>query len=174
MNKFKFDAMVEEFPFLSQVLKHDRGNNQQRDHLDCDGISIKRTTRELMEHTPSYQGATGSLVGINDGERFDFVLDDGIIRNAVHDSGYVTHNEAHQDDEQWNGETVLEAIVKHGVADKLAYIVRLDYGYNVQDHYSQRNYQVVIFKPAKDFTWQELVDEAKAKALAEVQAEANF
>lgn len=169
MNRFKFLAMVEEFPFLDEVL------GEQSDYQNCDGIVVKRATKELVGTIPQYQGATGSLVGIDDGERFSFVLkDNSVIQNAVQDSGNVTHNEAHTDNEYWGGETILEAIDRHHVSTMLTHIVLVEYGYNVRDHYSLPNYRITIFKPAKDFSWADLIEEAKEKFKVEVLAEANF
>jgi hypothetical protein len=167
MNRFKFNAFVEEFPFLSELIPDSP--------IDCDSIKIKRATKELMGHKPYYRGATGSLVGINDDEDVSFILNDGtIIEDAVQSELSVTHNEAHRDNEYKDGETVLEAIDRHSVTDTLKYIVSHEYGYNIESHYSQPNFRVTIFKPSREFNWVTLIVAAQRKALEEVQAEANF
>lgn len=167
MNRFKFQAFYEEFPFLTEC-------NQKGPH-HCDGIEIKRATLTLMSYVPAYSGATGSLVSIDYGERFDFILSDGsVIIDAVKDGGHCRHNEAHTDDESWSGETILEAIDRHKVANTLSFIVKTEYGYRIRDHRSGPEYGIAIFKPSREFTWGKLTKDAKQKALTEVQAEAKF
>ena len=170
ISKMKFDAYVEQFPVLAEVFAELRVKAE-----DCDRIEVARADANLMSHTPQYSGATGSLVGVDDGESIAFVLEDGsIIRDAVKTAGYCRHNEAHTDDESWSGETVLDAIYRHSVADTLTLIVSVRYGYNIRDHYSERDWQAAVYKAPKGFTYRDVVDEARAKALAEVRAEAEF
>jgi hypothetical protein len=170
ISKIKFDVYVEQFPVLAEVFAELRVKAE-----DCDRIEIARADVNLMTHAPQYSGASGSLVGIDDGERIAFVLDDGsVIHDAVKTSGYVRHNEAHTDDESWSGETVLDAIYRHSVPDTLALIVSVRYGYEVRDHYSEDNWSAAVYKTPKGFTYRQIVDEARARALAEVQAESEF
>jgi hypothetical protein len=168
----KFNAFMKEFPFLIECTKW---NDTQGNSLDCDSIKIANITSDLLAHSPRYKGATGSLVGIDNGERFDFVLSDGqIIKNAVASGGSVIHNEAHTDNEYYDGETVLEGIDKHQVAKCLAFIVKISYGYNIRDHHSLNNYSIIIYKPAKNFALIDIIAAANEKALADVRAEADF
>lgn len=170
LSKIKFDAYIQEFPALAEVFE-----KMHRDQRDCDGIAIKRADSYLMGYVPQYDGATGSRVGIDDGERIAFVMADGsVIRDAVRASGYCVHNEAHTDNESWAGETVLDAIYRNGVADTLALIISVRYGYNIRDHYSEPNWSAKVFKPSKGFTYRELVDAAAHMAQAQVKAEAEF
>lgn len=172
MNRIKFNAYLKEFPFLEEC---NIRWNHQRESINCDEIKISRIGRELLDYTPSYNGATGSLVGIDDGERFDFILKDGqIIKDAVAASGHVTHNEAHTDDEHLTGETVLEAIDREDVAENLEFIVKVCYGYNIRDHYSLSNYSMTVYKAAKDFSLADAIAAANKEALSQVKAEANF
>lgn len=171
MNRFKLQAYVSEFPFLSEI------NEEIRDgkHRDVEFIRIAKVDTNLLNKTPEYEGATGSMVDISTGEHIHFVLSTGeVLRNAVKTSGQVTHNEAHSDDEWWDGESVLEAIDRQGIADKLSYIVVEAYGYDIRDHYSEGGLNFVIYKSPKGDTIARATEEEKAKALSMVQAEANF
>ena len=185
MNRMKFNACLKEFPFLKELV------DQQRDPINCDGIKVARISQDLISQTPHYEGATGSLVGIDNGERFDFVLRNGqIIKDAVRASGDVVHNEAHTENENYDGETILEAIDRAGVVDTLEYIIKMEYGYNIRDHHSQGNYRMTVYKEAKVLVWLKLQNDrvqrgqsfslaeaiaaANEEALSQVKAEATF
>lgn len=167
MNRFKFQAMVREFPFLADLAGEDYAN--------CKRISIKRADKELMSKIPHYSGATGSLVSIHDSEQVHFGLMDGtLIRDAVKGSGDVIHNEAYTDDEYWEGETVLEAIDRHDVAQRLKYIVINRCGHIIRDHHSQDGFYIEVYKTPKSLSFTDLITAEIEQATARVQAEAAF
>ena len=173
MNRMKFNAYLKEFPFLEQC--NTRWEDLAGDPINCDAIKVARISQELLDYTPRYDGATGALVSIDNGERFDFILRDGrVIRDAVRASGDVVHNEAHTDDESYDGETLLEAIDRKGVIGTLKYVVKMSYGYNIRDHHSQGNYTMTVYKEAKDFSLADAIAAANEDALAQVRGEANF
>lgn len=168
MNRFKFNRYLQEFPFVSGV------STRALNALDCDSFAVKRITKELLDKTPKYDGATGSLVGIDDGEEIFFVVN-GTLAGPVQTDGSVIHNEAHSDNENWDGETVLEAIDRLKIApDTITHIVSFEYGYEVLDHYSQGNYRLTIYKAPVGFTIADYVKEAIEKADNEVKAECAF
>ena len=168
MNRFKFDALLKEFPFLKELVK-------DKDPVEIDGIWVKRMDKSLFARVPQYEGATGSLVGIGNGEAVHFILQDGtVMQNAVKDEGVCTHNEAHQDNESWNGETVLEAVERHNVGEKIAYIVWEDYGYDIRDCYSVGGLDFTIYKPPKGKKVLDYLEAARKKAAEKVKAESNF
>lgn len=167
MNRFKYQAFMDEFPGVERLAW---GNV-----LDCDSIKVKRMDEALMDHVPHYDGATGSLVGIEDKEVISFVLHDGsLIEDAVSRSGYVVHNEAHRDNEEWEGETVLEAIDRHQVADRLLLIVSVEAGYNILDHHSQRNWRMTLYKPSESLSIKQAIRNARDQARERVQIEGAF
>jgi hypothetical protein len=169
MNRFKFNALRDEFPFLEQC--HDEDFQVK----DCDGITIKRIAAKLLDQTPRRYSWSGSLVGINKVDRVDFVLSDGsVITDAVEADTESGSNYAHSGTYRREGETILEAIDRHGVAESLDFIVWTEWGYNVVEHHSEDDWRAVVYKPAKGFALTDAIAEAKGKALAEVQAEANF
>ncbi len=174
MNRFKFDALCNEFPFIQDSVMR-RGNGNARDVKDCENIIIKRATREMLDTTPQEHSWDGSIVGIDEWERVDFILCDGTILNdAVKTGGESGSNYAHSETRSWQGETVAEAIFKHGVADSLAYVVWIEGGYNIVENYSTRDFRATIYKPSRDFTWQQVIDDELAKAIVHVRAEINF
>ncbi|MHA1216264.1 MAG: hypothetical protein ACTSPX_02920 [Candidatus Thorarchaeota archaeon] len=168
MDRFKYQAFLEEFPFLTEIIG-------EGDPLDCEGITVKRIDNELLKKVPRRSIATGSCVGIDDREVVSFILADStILENAVRDGGSAIHNEAHTDNEYWDGETILEAIDRHNVGDNLSYIVVVREGYNVRDHYSEPSWCCTVYKPGRNINLAEVIAEEKAKALEMVRAEANF
>ena len=180
MNRFKLNALKQEFSFLKDtaLLRRD-GSERESDSLD--GIVIKRITKDLLNHTPREHFWDGSLVGIEEWERVDFVLNDYnnpqnhiIVRDAVKCSGDSGSNYAHQGHYEWDGETILEAIDRLGMADTLLYIVISEGGYNIVEHHSQSNWRTTIYKPAKDFNIRDAISDARIAAFKEVSAEAAF
>lgn len=168
MNRFKFHAFLEEFSFLKELVG-------DTDPVEIDGISVKRMDGNLFFRIPQYEGATGSLVGIDNGDAVHFILKDGgILEKVVKTAGFCRHNEAHTDDEDWSGETILEAIEKHDISDSLAYIVWEEYGYEIRNHYSEGGLRFSIYKPPKGKRVQDYLEEARKKAIQEVKAESNF
>lgn len=167
MDLFKFNAFVKEFPFLAEIARGDS--------LDCDSIKVKRITKELLNSTPEYHSAVGSLVGIDDEQVVAFVLGDGtVIENAVKRTGRHHSNYAHDDGFYRRGETVLEAIHRENLADKLAYVVVVESGYAIVNHHSEADWRMTIYKPAKDVSAQDLIEQSKKSALDQVKAESEF
>lgn len=182
MNRFKYNALKDEFPFLAQTAMVTEGG-KERDPKNCDGITIKRITQELLDKTPQEHSWDGSLVGINKWVRVDFILKDGsIIKGAVMPKGSSGSNYAYEETHSWQGETVLEAIYRHcaimkfgTVPGEVEFIVWTKGGYNVVEHYSQRDWRSTIYKPAKGQNLiRKSIINARGEALDEVKAEANF
>ena len=177
MNRFRLQVFLKEFPFLKDLVN--KGE-------EVDSIQVKRMDKNLFGIRPTYHGATGSLVGIDEGEIVHFLVkSQGItmgirgellemLRDCVRNSGYVTHNEAYRDNESWDGETILEAIDRLDCAENLRIIILEEYGDNIRDHYSIGGLRFTIYKPAKGVSVKQLLVETKSKAQEEVQAESNF
>ncbi len=166
MNRFKLQAYCNEFPFLQDLIG---------DEIP-DSVRIKRADENLLKVIPRYSCHDGSMGITKMDETVHFILNDGtIIKNAVEQNGHTSSNYAHSQDQYWDGETVLEAIDRYGVADKLQYIV-VEYYYF--DDWSGQEYEkehsFTIYKTPKDTTFGAEVKKARAYALAEVRAEADF
>ncbi len=176
MNRFKFQAFVEEFSFLAEVFIPDEyGYGDKLDQENCDEITVQRIDAQLLNAVPKTKKATGSRVGVNNYERVDFVLRNGeVIRDAVKCDLAALHHEAHVDNEHRRGESVLEAIDQYRIGEDLQYIVWIMKGYVIRNHYSQSNWRATIYKPAKGDIVTDLLTEAKAMAAEEVKAETAF
>lgn len=166
MNRFKYQAYVQEFPFLQDIIG---------DEIP-DSVRVKRADENLLKVIPKYYYHNGSMGVSKLSEEVHFVLQDGsILHDAVKRSGHTSSNYAHSQTKEWEGETVLEAIDRHGVADQLQYIVQdvfdLD-DWEGQEYH--RSWEIFIYKPPKGTSFREEIEKARAQALAEVRAEADF
>ena len=166
MNRFKYQAYLEEFPFLKEIIGEETPDN----------VTIKRADENLLRLIPQYSYHDGSMGESRHSEKIHFILNDGtIIFDAVEQEGSESSFYAHSQSRSWEGETVLEAIDRHGVADRLQYIVQDVY--NLDDWSGQEydcSWRLVIYKTPKDTNFGAEITKAKAQALAEVKAEANF
>ncbi len=166
MNRFKYQAYQNEFPFLQDLVG---------DEIP-DSVRIKRADENLLKVIPRYSCHDGSM-GITElNEKVHFVLEDGsILYDAVEQCGRTSSNYAHTQTKEWRGETVLEAIDRHGVAESLAFIIVETYYLNDWEggHY-EKEHEFTIYKTPKNTTFGAEIEKARAQALAEVRAEADF
>jgi hypothetical protein len=166
MNRFKLQAYCEEFPFLQDLI----GGKIP------DSICVKRSDDNLLKVVPEYYYHDGSMGETKIDEKVHFVLADGsILHDAVEQGGQTSSNYSYTQEQSWEGETVLEAIDRHGVAESLNCIV-IEY-YYLNDWSGQeytKEYSFTIYKTMKGTTFGEEIKKARAQALAEVRAEADF
>ena len=169
MNRFKYQAYRQEFPFLIDIIADEF-------NLIPDSVRVKRTDENLLKIIPRYYHHDGSMGQTEQDERVHFVLTDGsIIHDAVNRSGHTSSSYAHFQTREWEGETVLEAIDRHGVAENLAFIVHDVF--NLDDWEGQtyyRSWEIVIYKTPKGTSFGAEIEKARARALVEVRAEAGF
>lgn len=172
MRKFFMRSFFEQFSFLTvgekPVVQVER----------VEKVSVSRVGRDFLNRVPQYNGATGSLVDIDDSERIYLFDREGNLLVEVQQGGYCHHNEAHTDNEEWDGETVGEALLRTDPA-QVHYAVVVHTGYEIRDHFSIGGYSVTVCKPPKGFTLPEWVEEQKHRAsemisatVAEIDAEA--
>lgn len=166
MNRFKYQAYVQEFPFLGEIIGDDIP----------DSVRIKRADENLLKFIPTYSLLMGSMGKTKNMDRVHFVLQDGtIIEDAVLPMEDFSSNYAGDSPYSMDGETVLEAIDWHGVAETLQYIVVeivfLD-DWSGQEYKKEHN--VTIYKTPKNTTFGAEIKKARAQALAEVRTEADF
>ncbi|MBI4120375.1 MAG: hypothetical protein HY454_02815 [Parcubacteria group bacterium] len=173
MNKFKVQAFFAEFPFLMT------GDGPiVRNPEEVEEVAVSRIDKDFLGKEPQYDGASGSMVGIDDSERIYLFDQDGNLLVEVEQGGCCYHNEAYTEDESWDGETVGEALLRTDPA-QVHYAVVVCTGYEIRDHYSVGGYSVTVCKPPKGFTLPEWVEEQKRRAseqiaatIAEIDAEA--
>lgn len=173
MNKFKIGAFFAQFPFLTS------GDEPiVRNAKEVEVVAVSRIDKDFLGKEPKYDGATGSLVGIDDSERVFLFDRDGNFLIEVKQGGYCHHNEAHTDNEEWSGETVGEALL-HTDPAQVHYAVVVHTGYEIRDHHSVGGYSVTVYKSPQGFSLPEWIEEQTRRAseqiaatLAEINAEA--
>jgi hypothetical protein len=166
MNRFKYQAYVQEFPFLHDLIGGEIP----------DSVRVKRADENLLKVVPEYYYRDGSLGVTERSENVHFVFTDGsILHDAVKQSGHTSSNYAHTQTREWRGETVLEAIDRHGVAESLAFIVvERNYLNDWEGGHYEKEHEFTIYKTSKNTTFGAEIEKARAQALAEVRAEVDF
>ena len=166
MNRFKYQAYVQEFPFLQDIIG---------DEIP-DSVRVKRADENLLKVVPKYYYHNGSMGITEMDEKVHFILNDGtFIKDAVKQSGHTSSNYAHSQTKEWEGETVLEGIDRHGVAGTIAFIVVEKYyldDWSGQEY--TKEYTFTVYKTLKGTSFGAEIEKARAQALAEVRAEADF
>lgn len=164
MNRYQINAFFSQFWFLTTGDKP-----IIPDIYNVEEVAVSRINKDFLGKKPKYDGATGSLVGIDDSERI-YLLDlDGNMLVEVKQGGSCHHNEAYTDDEEWDGETVGEALLRTDPA-QVHYAVVVHTGYKIRDHHSVGGYRVTAYKPPKGFTLPEWVEEQKRRASEQIAA----
>lgn len=170
MNRFKYQAYLQEFPFLHKILGEDV------DPRGIDKMTIKRADENLLSYTPHSSSHVGSMGRTKSETKVHFVLMNGeILENAVIQEEQYSSNYSGDTPFNNEGESILEAIDRCEIDNNIAYIVVERY---YIDDWSGREreeeYTIEIYKTPKNTTYTEIVQKAQEKALAEVRAEANF
>ena len=165
MNRFKLLAYKQEFPFLEGIIGD----------AFPDSIRIKRADENLLSFTPHYSSHVGSMGKTKSWEKVHFILQDGTIEDAVLQRKNFSSNYAGDSPYSSDGETVLEAIDRHGVADKIQFIVVESYYLDDwEGSEKEEEYAITLYKTPKGTTFGAEIKKARAQALAEVRAEADF
>lgn len=172
LNRFTRLSIRKEFPFLVEIVSND-GTFALLDKAET--LSIKRMDEDFLRTTPSTYRWTGSMVNCDSGSRLDFVLADGsVITGAVNQAGTSGSNYAYSETSEWEGESVAEAIDRHGVAETLRYVVEYQWGIRTVEHYSE-GFAVVLWKPSKeDGLPSRVIARMKGEAQEKLAVEANF
>jgi hypothetical protein len=166
MDRFRFEAFCEEFPFLREVVAGDV--------KELDGITVKRTDENLLNMRPRLSNHFGNKGGTYDDTDVHFIAQD-IIKCAVAQDAEIISNYAHDAPEYRRGEKVIEAILKKNIADKLQYIVvEKKYNHEWSGEHPRRSWHITIYKPPKNTSFPAEIQKAKEKARAEVKAEFCF
>lgn len=172
MNRFRYEALVEEFPFLPEVI-FDFEDPSNAIRL-CEYIAIKRLDEAILNITPMHETYHGSLTHTDDEQAIHFILDDQSII-----MGAVTPKRSQGSDNSWSeqeGETILEAIYRHNVAERLKYAVITHIGYEkIQEgSRSSDKWNAKVYKLPKYTTLSAEIERAQQKARGKVRTEADF
>jgi len=170
MDRFRKTAVYEEFPYIRKFLANSRS---------LESVRVKRIDENLLLRRAEEEIVVGSLVNIDRGTDYWIVAEGSeagvfgyftVERTVEYISSY-----AGEDGYKIPGETILEAIDRHGLQDKrIIAIVGKRYGYDVVDHVSRDSWSMTIYKPGKDVDIARLIKQAKADALTKLRAEADF
>ena len=169
MNTVKFKAYSKEFPFLNAI-------REKEDYTHLESISIKKIDSMILNHTPGRMVSTGSMVNINNVEKISIVFSDGeIFHDCVRQAVDAHHHEAYLDNILRAGESILQAIDRLDViARNIKYIVSVESGYDIINHYSTNLWRVTIYKTSKSEIISDLLNRAREIARKMVEAESNF
>ena len=167
MNRFKFQAMVEEFPFLAELKASEE-----------DGIKVKRLDEKVLTYTPQEYQYTGSLVNDWGHDRWHAVMADGTVIENFVKAGYdFQSNYAYEGGRHDEGESVLEALDRL-IAEQDAEPAFLVNEWANHDDTSGRDYRHVqgftVYKPGRDVNIAALIQAAKDKAKSGVAIETDF
>jgi len=174
MERIKFNAYLEEFPFLREIFRTNAVDGKSA--LEVDRISIRRADENLLLRVPKEHFHDGSLGKSRDWERVTFVMQNGsILHDYVKRGGCESSNYAHSQTWEWEGERVIDALSRLFNPDDVSYIVwesRCYSDWEGSEHID--SYEVTIYKTPKGVKYSDLIEKARAQALAEVRAEADF
>ncbi|MCH7828434.1 hypothetical protein IH982_01015 [Patescibacteria group bacterium] len=179
-NRFKVQAFFAEFPFLERLFQERLVVAMGYDNAEVEEVYVKRVDTNFLDKIPLYEGATGSLVGIEDAESIFLLNSQGDFLDVVHSAKSIVHNEAYLDNEEEEGESVGETLTHFRDPDVVAYAVCIHVGFKVRDHRSVGGYSVTLYKPPKGFSLRGWVEEQQRRAeqmlaaeVAEIDAEAT-
>ncbi len=156
--QYMIRAFQEQFPSLFQWAPTNDGKRiawrtqPLVDETRVRQMQALRINKALLELRPRYEGATGSLVSIDDDQAVFLLRLDQTVIGEVRQDYECHHNEAHREHEHRIGETVGEAIVRLGCAAELGFVLVRHTGYEVRDRYSVDGYDVDLYKLPKDWS----------------------
>jgi len=171
MELMRYRSYREEFPFLPSEEDFQDPLQMVR---DLRSILIKKIDLNLLDHIPCIDSASGSLIGIYDEEWIDFILEDGTILQDAVLQNYQHYDAGRGDAPSKEGESILSAIYRLNIADKVKFIVSYRKGYEIIDHHSTDAWEVAIYKLPKNLSLSEIISERKEKIKSEIKAQSDF
>ena len=166
MNRFKYEAFLEEFPFLDKIMVE---HKFRPENLTGKGISIKRADDLLLSSTPldsGYDCCQGQRWRLT---YFHFIATEVLLRAVFREVNWK-YADTHTPDENREGESVLEAIFRHNIAPSLKFIVGVHRSGCDFDDTPESN-EITIYKTPKDVTYSDLIKEAQTSAIGDVKVE---
>ena len=191
MNRFKIRSFFAEFSFLSGIqlgvnnfcfsdgkctkkncVDHSLWHNHPaficKDHVE--EVKVSRISPEFLQTRAWHNGATGSLVDINESERIFLLGKEGNVIIEIAQSREVVHNEAHTDNEFDERETVGETLLRLENPDDVVYAVSVRTGYEIRDHHSVGGNFITLYKAPRGFTLKGWVEEQERRASEQLAA----
>lgn len=176
MSKFQIRRFFREFPWLYDLPIHnwagepnewcEKNNCQQTgwhthewlNPREVEGVSVARISEELLAKKATRYSVDGECVAIDERRQIFLLNQDGIVITAVEEEWEASSMACHVDDTRTEGETIGESLLWIDPND-VSYIVSVESGYTIQNHFSQKGCRVTVYKPPKGFTLKGWVDE---------------
>lgn len=167
MNRFKYEAFCREFPFIPAVV----GENNDADPTMLNTVRIKRADERLLGWVPEDTGYDCCMGQRWSTQDVSFALaDDTLLPCCVKQRGDWQYANRHTCANGREGETILEAISRMDVAERLKYVVVFaTSGCDFDDTPTVR--VVEIYKTPKTTSYADVIDAAWATAVCDVAAE---
>ena len=167
MNIFKYEAFLEEFPFLSKIMAH---YNYELQDLTGKGIVVKRADEKMLTSIPfdtGYDCCQGKRWNRNN---IHFVTNTTTILDAVRQEVDWQYADNYIPSYLCEGESVIEAISRHKVEKNLHTIVwTSSSGCSFDDTPTERI--IEIYKMPKDITYSDLIEKARQQEEGNLKAE---
>jgi len=171
VSRFKLQALVKQFPELVKLRRF-----RELDGEDFD-VRVIRLDAEWLNHTPTFYSAVGSLVSIDRYTDIYVAVEGKLVNLAVRCKGTSIDHYGGTKTRHYEGETVIEALDRWvgegGARDEIRYFVEYVRGVHTHEHTSY-GATCTILKLEKGVTLQQRIDEAKQKAIDELEAEIAF
>ena len=165
MDKFKMEAIIEEFPFMVEILR--KSDTELYSSGEIDNIKIKRIDANLLNQTPTIESIGNSLFSREETYQY-WIISVDTISKVIPNECVGSVGVAYTPDADWDmkGETIIEAIDRLGVDSDELFIVSECYEYDsTQSVNKYRSF--TIFKPGKISISGEIA-KARKNALAKV------
>jgi hypothetical protein len=171
MNRFKWQAYCQEFPFLKTIRCL-----EDMDLGRLSNVAVRRLDRDVLSRIPNSSFHDGSMGKSESFESVCFVLADGLLHNcAVKQHSEWSSNYAHSGRRENPGETVLEAADRLENPDQLTHMVWVAYQYdNWESGTYHCSWRIEIFKPPKGEKISDILADAHESAAREVAIESDF
>ena len=167
MNIFKYEAFLDEFPFLDKIMVH---HNYEPEDLTSKGIVVKRADERMLTSIPlniGYDCCRGKRWNRND---IHFVTNTGVILDAVKQEVDWKYADNYISPYLCEGESVIEAISRHRVEKNLHTIVwTSSSGCHFDDTPTERI--IEIYKMPKDITYSDFIEKARQQEEGNLRAE---
>jgi len=169
VNRFKFRAFLQEFPFLKEIIGEDYDRLASY-YSDGFNIVVRRLTKDYLLSVLRDDYYSSSLGTRAIWHRLYAVLPEQVI--PLHYRGKGRHQTQPHPESWTEGETVLEAVSRVETPDAIRYLVDV-FTYD-DDFDAYRRREVVVYKHEKGVSFSQRIEEAQADAHREVRAESSF
>lgn len=174
--KEQAQKIFQEFPFLEEIIEKDfEGARIPFEEVSCREFSVRKIDRNLLSFIPGETRWTGSLVDEHAIDRVTFILPGRILYDAVERAGLCGSNYAYSRREEWEGETVADAIDRLRIdPTQISFIVVSSRNWDdTQGRELEDEYLVTVYRPKADTvkTIKKIIRRNRFKRLRDVERE---